>query len=870
MAIPVALQSFKAAGIYKVVYDKSTILGEDTNILRLVVGYSEQGPFNVPTYVSSVSEFKKIYGDISKKLEKRGVYFHRVALQALTRGPILCLNLKKFATEQVEAAAISTEPKVGAIKNVKYLVEDIYDTTRFWQCSADKLNTIQPVSEIKEGEIIYAQTPDTYIKISATDTLKTSNTFFIRKASGSKVNGYNISINDWYKDSGEEIPEYLQDKLDAQVSDFFAEIYVFRGEFTKQQIVASESLQEYFDIVDNKLQLKPYVLDAYGDKIDTLDALYNDPVAGGLTHYVGALIPYFKTKTGTYASLDILFNSDRDTHFMMMAFDTDKLEPVDGTDPVNIDLSVSNDAEAVLKAIKDGKTSCLGNENSPVNVTTIKTEVKDSNKIVLVETDSYEDAVNGSSATVIAVKGGSSKIEGGKYDGLYAVAIEDPIAERVSEGDVFIAADNKSFVTVKAIGLSDGDLLDDDNDLTGVIDTDALNAALGVDDGKPYIIIFDGDPSTASPFEGDDSGKYVTRVELSFNNEIGVMRPIFLKGYEYQNDKPAGTDMMSKLNWQNFQLSALSDYKGLRTGLLNKSDIDYRYIVDGFESYVGQGIKNVLCGLAKDKQSAFAILNFPSIQTFIKCPYASYTDNKGVFNVQYIVDGFNKKKPHSQGFSLPSDTEGASFCAFYTPLKFSDGYIDSIVPSAGIVSNLFIGKYMTRHPYDIIAGPNYGAISASGLIGPDYNYSMDELQIIEPYGVNCMVYRPTYGTFINANQTAKQTPKSALSSVNVRELIIYLQDEIEKLLQSYQWEFNNQTVRNKIKDRADSICTQVMQNGGIQDFMNVMDESNNTPEIIDNEMAVLSTHIEPGRGMGKMVHELTIYRTGQMRSVISQ
>ena len=870
MAIPVALQSFKAAGIYKVVYDKSTILGEDTNILRLVVGYSEQGPFNVPTYVSSVSEFKKIYGDISKKLEKRGVYFHRVALQALTRGPILCLNLKKFATEQVEAAAISTEPKVGAIKNVKYLVEDIYDTTRFWQCSADKLNTIKPVSEIKEdGEIIYAQTPDTYIKISATDTLKTSNTFFIRKASGSKVNGYNISINDWYKDSGEEIPEYLQDKLDAQVSDFFAEIYVFRGEFTKQQIVASESLQTYFDIADDKLQLKPYVLDAYGDKIDTLDALYNDPVAGGLTHYVGALIPYFKTKTGTYASLDILFNSDRDTHFMMMAFDTDKLEPVDGTNPVNIDLSVSNDAATVLEAIKTGKTSCLGNENSPVNVTTIKTEIKGS-KTVLVETDSYEDAVNGSSATVIAVKGGSSKIEGGKYDGLYAVAIEDKIAERVSEGDVFIAADNKSFVTVKAIGLSDGDLLDDENDLTGAIDTENLNAALGVDDGTPYIIIFDGDPSTASPFEGDDSGKYVTRVELSFNNEIGVMRPIFLKGYEYQNDKPARTDMMSKLNWQNFQLSALSDYKGLRTGLLNKSDIDYRYIVDGFESYVGQGIKNVLCGLAKDKQSAFAILNFPSIQTFIKCPYASYTDNKGVFNVQYIVDGFNKKKPHSQGFSLPSDTEGASFCAFYTPLKFSDGYIDSIVPSAGIVSNLFIGKYMTRHPYDIIAGPNYGAISASGLIGPDYNYSMDELQIIEPYGVNCMVYRPTYGTFINANQTAKQTPKSALSSVNVRELIIYLQDEIEKLLQSYQWEFNNQTVRNKIKDRADSICTQVMQNGGIQDFMNVMDESNNTPEIIDNEMAVLSTHIEPGRGMGKMVHELTIYRTGQMRSVISQ
>ena len=131
-----------------------------------------------------------------------------------------------------------------------------------------------------------------------------------------------------------------------------------------------------------------------------------------------------------------------------------------------------------------------------------------------------------------------------------------------------------------------------------------------------------------------------------------------------------------------------------------------------------------------------------------------------------------------------------------------------------------------------------------------------------------MVYRPSFGTFINANQTAKQTPKSALSSVNVRELVIHIMDEVEKILQSYQWEFNNQTVRNKIKDRADSICARVQANGGIQAYLNVMDDSNNTPDIIDNEMAILSTYIEPGRGMGKMVHELTLYRTGQMNSTI--
>ena len=131
-----------------------------------------------------------------------------------------------------------------------------------------------------------------------------------------------------------------------------------------------------------------------------------------------------------------------------------------------------------------------------------------------------------------------------------------------------------------------------------------------------------------------------------------------------------------------------------------------------------------------------------------------------------------------------------------------------------------------------------------------------------------MVYRPNFGTFINANQTAKQTPVSALSKVNVRELVIYLQDEIEKVLQAYQWEFNNQTTRNAILDKANQICAVTAANGGIQAYRNIMDESNNTPEIIDNEMAIISTHIEPGMGCGKMVQELHLYRTGQMSASI--
>lgn len=1514
MSLPVYLQSFKAAGVYRVVFDKSTVLNQDSSILRMVVGYSEKGPFNTPTYVANLQDFRTLYGTSTKLQEKRGNYFHRISEQCLQTGPIICLNLKKFDTEKVVGAQIDTNFNAkDPIDTVEIPVEDIYDTTRFWTLSADKLN------EVRGAE---------YINIATTNTKATSGTFFIRKASGNKVSGYNITVRDWYSDAtsnsnNEEMPEYLQGYENELMSAFFAEVYVFGGKFTADQVLASDTLKNYFIVgTDGKLKLRQYVKDSFGEYQDTLDYLYEDETSGAIGHYVGCLIPYFKDKNGTYQALDIVFNQDQDVHNMMMSFNVDMLEE-DGT--ANIDLSgaryistntsipdnvhqdkangheLANEYKQYgtrVMCIKDlwsgtAKTTVLGNLNAPVvsdrieftnslydeddvlkaslsyknkkkitgylyinsyseseivlravgsedtikiDLSNIKfdkgvddddfkyilyklgaavkyTEASDDNSEIVTKykvydsglgtiykgTDAYDEptnikgpkavitsigrdldsdddavvvlssatikcnttdvyitnkkhylnsdllidadddsqswAVYGSSVSFIPVDDcwnivadqdeqlsadtedlvhtytistnasndqsilamlevgdqflavdasvdmdGDGDYDDEKQNGFYDLCyvqetgtkvdevtgmptkyyvkftgnlatydekinanekdqiITDAeyqllsdtqkaeyqpyeysvsyhkvaektvsaqtynnLADSVKDGfDVssitfskqvnaleyvllnadaqalctqnFVKNDatgevtylpsytfvydkyktvysseeeaqaarsniegargiakvfgksNESDLTAeiqkaqesvtayqelvdaatvdrdniqnslteaenglnnlgddateedKALGeqlikeLSDSleqaentlksaeeDKQDAENKLAdlkkqledsntpigwvvitvnddikfenGSTDTeykitvDLAGLEYGGNDYTGYVATKYTDPEydygtvietlTAEEFEkirpiapGTDEGQwdyaddkdgnnrgpgkafevakdsyneavvnlsnttgktdteikalqeaynkaeiaynkakaevlkydvvltesvnadktitatlnyeakaythgvdgknlsetsdetgiylagmkdlhytvarwyipadpnamknqsFIVRVERGLNQEIGTMSPVYLKGYTYEHPKPDGTGQKAKLDWLNYQLSALTEYKGLRTGLLSKAEIDYRYIIDGFESFVESGCKKVLSYLAKEKQSAFAILNFPAVKTFVKCPYTSFTDAKGVFNVQYVVDGRNKKKAATTKFDLPSNDEGASFCAFYTPLKFSDGSVDSVIPSAGLVSNIFMEKYASRHPYDIVAGPTYSTISASGLIGPDYHYSQDELNLIEPYGVNCMVYRPSFGTFINANQTAKQTPKSALSSVNVRELVIYLMDEIEKVLQSYQWEFNNQTIRNKIKDKADAICAQVAANGGLQAYLNVMDESNNTDEIIDNEMAILSTHIEPGRGMGKMVHELTLYRTGQMSSYI--
>lgn len=863
MALPVYLQQFKAAGIYRVVYDQSTVRGVEAETLRLVVGYSEQGPFNIPTYVKSVSEFKALYGNINKNLERRGVFFHRLAIQALAAGPILCLNLKNFSnqTANVEYCSIGADDNpLATSEPTETAVTDIYDTSGFWELSEEQVANLKSNPNSKN-----------YINICAADTIKNSNTFFIRKAIASNVKGYDITVSDWYSDES-EIPEFLKKHLDAKISDFIAEVYVFGGQFTKEQISASSVLDKYFDPKKESPTLRPEVTNAWGDKQDTLEMLYREDTAKPIGHYVGSLIPEFKDKNGNYMALNIVFNQDENVHNMIMSFNTDLLYKSNATpktpNKARMKAAGVTGSNNVTDSFSLVDLSVMKLEPGiPTNITAevaekINAVLKDAVKDKFLSADkalSAEDAIAYNSRLEGAIKAGIETAFTTEQLAKYNAAIQDlggsipaePAVKaksaseagtqeltKVTPDKARAAAYNATLAGAKA----EGDTLTDG-------EAEAYNAAL---------------VGAISP------GDSVKPTEAQANAYNTLMpKPVYLEGYTYTTS--AVTNLKEKIDWHKSILKTLTEYKGLRRALLNKSNIDFRYIVDTFEAYPETGTssddaeqdttKSMLSYLAKQKESALAILNFPSVRNFVK-----YSDNTMTYLTNNVFD-INKVV---KLYKLPSNAEGASFCAFYTPLKFTDGYIDTIVPSAGLVSNLFMQKYTSRQPYYIIAGPNYGLISSNGLVGPDYNYSNDELQIIEPFGVNCMIYRPGFGTFINANQTAKQTPVSALSKVHVRELVIYLQDEIEKVLQSYQWEFNNTTTRNAILDKANQICARVAANGGIQAYLNVMDESNNTPDVIDNEMAILSTHIEPGRGCGKMIQELTIYRTGELSSTITE
>ena len=823
--LSVHLSNIKSSGIYRFVFDKSEVPSVSPQTMRLVVGYSEKGPFNTITYVKNTSEFKEIYGDISKKLERYGCYFHRLALQCLAKEPILCLNLKKFSPKASDDKIANTDYEaVSYVKfdvtgdevlgdaNVKNIeVEKIFDTTRMWALSPEA----------------FCDNADTdtenYLYLTATDTKKNSNTVFIRP---SLVKGYDITLRDWYNTyNGGEYPEYMESCLDTLVSDYLVDVYVFRGKFTPE-VATSSTFIKYFTKSEEDYYVKDYITNAYGEKIDALNALSQVEGSGFLARYTGSLIPYFKNADGSWLSIDLVFNNDSSSHQMMMYLNEGYLK-ADTVSTINLG-GYQN-----LRATIDGTINkCIGTDNKSAYMYNVW------GNDMTITNDSNNSFTYGDVAIDLFPKGSYS-------NGVTTITKGSKLP--INVGDLFIA-----------------DTSADDNK-EGV----NLATVIAVDkEGGDIKLTFNIKPKEFT----DNIARYNCKLtahagglaDKTFDN--AAHKGIYLEGYTYLHSAPGNTKVDGKLKWINTQLEVL-DGKGVREALTNGTDVDYRYIVDTFEGLPEDGLRSRLSLLAKTKGNALVISNFPAMSIFAKDP--GFTDEKGVFSTKYIAAGSNSAKASTMHISMPSDANGASFIAFYTPLKFNDGGIKITVPSAGLVSNNFMDKYTSRQPYYIVAGPSYGKMYDAGLIGPDFNFTRGDLDNLEPMGVNCMVYKPQRGTFINSNQTAKQTPVTALSKINVRELVIYLQDTIADMLQGYQWELNTQTLRDNIKAKADAICEQVKGNGGLYAYNNVCNDTNNTPEVIDNEMVVLSTGIEPAKGAGKMIHELTIYRTGGLSSVIT-
>ena len=877
MAIDVELAGLKAAGTYRFEKDLSTIPSNNAteaySNLRLIVGFSKKGPFNSVQLITSTSQFIKLYGNIDRSLEKRGSYFHRSALAALSAGPILCLNLLSLdlGKDQVMHRSISTNIKKSNKNICTIPYQNVYDTSKFWFLSSE--------SYLDSVKIFDNELTNSNNILNFTNVGNKPISVIVKKASEKNTKGYNITLNEWY--GAENVPEYLNGS--SFVSDYMVEVYIIGGDFgpelTKSEKAkgsSSDDIAQTYNYMDKCIDvysdgtINPYkrfssdityqeYFDKYGFKADKLNKFLKLPSVNVINSYVGSLLPNFTNKLNQNMWIEYMINNDTMTTGLLCSEDVDMIESVvvddesgmidEAIDIIGHNFHVHDEDYYSVNFLSYGFSQSrieeLNNDGSENGNLSYICEIDVHNKPT---NDTYFIDNNGTRLNVEA-------------ENEIIIGMEDfTTYNNIKVGDMLLSyVGNKGgeefsrltrVVEIKPLYNYDDvnkKYVKNINHIR-VICSDKVNISYETINGeedltKPYVI------------------KYAT-----IDNICDRYHWTFLKGFKVSDDSmPNGTNER-----QNKILDMISEYNkhsNLYKALIDRDYVQWRYLVDTFGYGIEDECKKVYGLLCKGRQSGLAIVNAPSMKDFKRSIEPSFVDEFGAVKSEYIANGGNLDNAPTSLFSLPKEENGASWAAYFYPyLKISDLGAFKTVPPAAYVSNLYIAKYTTSKPWAIVAGPKRGVISGNQVVGIEGKLIHNDREYLEPKGINPIVWENGVGIEIFANKTAKQTPISALSSVHAREACIYIQDNVEAILKKYNWEANTARNREEIKTLVDTFLSNMKQGDGLYEFKTVMDTTNNTSEIIDRNMGVIDIYVEIVRGLEILAQRLTVLKTGSIES----
>jgi hypothetical protein len=258
----------------------------------------------------------------------------------------------------------------------------------------------------------------------------------------------------------------------------------------------------------------------------------------------------------------------------------------------------------------------------------------------------------------------------------------------------------------------------------------------------------------------------------------------------------------------------------------------------------------------------------PSAKQFKKSTNPSFVNDDGSLSTTYIKEGGNQEKNPDFLYSFGTGPGRSTTGYFFPYVKITTDGVSSFVPPAAYVATAYMRKFTSNTggvtPWTIVAGVNTGRVP--DISGTEMDFSNDDLDNLAEMGCNPITFIRNVGYIINDENTAEVFPVSSLSYLHSREVLIELENQLYDMLLRYQWKFNTPAIRSEIKYRADRICQSFVDSVGLYAYRNVIDETNNTPYIIDLQGGVLDTYVEIVKGMGWIVNNITIERTGTINS----
>ena len=206
-------------------------------------------------------------------------------------------------------------------------------------------------------------------------------------------------------------------------------------------------------------------------------------------------------------------------------------------------------------------------------------------------------------------------------------------------------------------------------------------------------------------------------------------------------------------------------------------------------------------------------------------------------------------------------TVNSSYAASYWPwLQTQSATGKNVwIPAGTIIPGVYAFTDSAAAPWFAPAGLTRGGIS--DVIQAERKLTRTQRDTLYAANVNPIATFPGAGISVFGQKTL-QKKKSALDRVNVRRLLISLKKFIGDVSRTLVFEQNTTATRNNFLAQVNPYLESVVQRQGLYAYRVVMDDSNNTPDIIDRNQLIGQIFIQPAKTVEFIVLDFTIERTG--------
>jgi phage tail sheath protein FI len=289
----------------------------------------------------------------------------------------------------------------------------------------------------------------------------------------------------------------------------------------------------------------------------------------------------------------------------------------------------------------------------------------------------------------------------------------------------------------------------------------------------------------------------------------------------------------------------------------------YDAISTDTQGLVGDSYETAIALLANPNEYRYNIISVPGL-TLDNYPG---TINRLIENTEergdaiVVVDPVLYAKTVTNTISNAS-TQDSSYAASYWPwCQTTDPNTGQLVwvPASTVIPGVYAYTDKVSEPWFAPAGINRGGLGTVRQV--EKKLTQTDKDTLYTGKVNPLATLPGRGVVVFGQKTL-QTKASALDRVNVRRLLISLKSYISQVADNLVFEQNTAATRNQFLSQVNPYLDSVQQRQGLYAFKVVMDDTNNTPDVIDRNQLVGAIYLQPTKTAEFIYLNFNILPTG--------